>query len=136
MQVFKNCHAHNSGSDSFELSLITCKCIGAYARNKKNQNQVFLQSNYWIPNRLNYCSSVKFNCIQYFFSGIFSNWTTLLFRYAGCSKRSDQLMIGDSNVSLIAYNIKVVEYYVTNESLEKALWALEELVYIYTSFVH
>ncbi|XP_039126267.1 phosphoethanolamine N-methyltransferase 1-like isoform X2 [Dioscorea cayenensis subsp. rotundata] len=39
-QVFKNCHAHNSGSDSFELSLITCKCIGAYARNKKNQNQI------------------------------------------------------------------------------------------------
>ncbi|KAH7682533.1 phosphoethanolamine N-methyltransferase protein [Dioscorea alata] len=39
-QVFKNCHSHNSGSDSFELSLITCKCIGAYARNKKNQNQI------------------------------------------------------------------------------------------------
>ncbi|KAM0944378.1 putative phosphoethanolamine N-methyltransferase [Dioscorea sansibarensis] len=39
-QVFKNCHSYNSGSDSFEFSLITCKCIGAYARNKKNQNQI------------------------------------------------------------------------------------------------
>ncbi|KAJ0989214.1 hypothetical protein J5N97_007570 [Dioscorea zingiberensis] len=39
-QVFKNCHTGNISSDSFELSLITCKCIGAYARNKKNQNQI------------------------------------------------------------------------------------------------
>lgn len=26
--------------NSFELSLVGCKCIGAYVRNKKNQNQV------------------------------------------------------------------------------------------------
>lgn len=26
--------------DSYELSLIGCKCIGAYVRSKKNQNQV------------------------------------------------------------------------------------------------
>jgi len=31
----------NTGN-SFELSLIGCKCIGAYVRNKKNQNQVII----------------------------------------------------------------------------------------------
>ncbi|KAJ0962646.1 hypothetical protein J5N97_027768 [Dioscorea zingiberensis] len=39
-QVFKNCHTYNGCGDSFELSLLTCKCIGAYVRNKKNQNQI------------------------------------------------------------------------------------------------
>ncbi|XP_039143806.1 phosphomethylethanolamine N-methyltransferase-like [Dioscorea cayenensis subsp. rotundata] len=39
-QIFKNYHTCNSFDDSFELSLITCKCIGAYVRNKKNQNQI------------------------------------------------------------------------------------------------
>ncbi|KAH7658391.1 phosphoethanolamine N-methyltransferase protein [Dioscorea alata] len=39
-QIFKNCHTCNGYGDAFELSLITCKCIGAYVRNKKNQNQI------------------------------------------------------------------------------------------------
>ncbi|KAM0933112.1 putative phosphoethanolamine N-methyltransferase [Dioscorea sansibarensis] len=39
-QIFKNYHTCNGYGDSFELSLITCKCIGAYVRNKKNQNQI------------------------------------------------------------------------------------------------
>ncbi|KAG6496062.1 hypothetical protein ZIOFF_043910 [Zingiber officinale] len=40
MQVFKECHTYNDQGNSFELSLITCKCISAYVKNKKNQNQV------------------------------------------------------------------------------------------------
>ncbi|XP_042403127.1 phosphomethylethanolamine N-methyltransferase-like isoform X1 [Zingiber officinale] len=39
-KVFKECHTYNDQGNSFELSLITCKCISAYVKNKKNQNQV------------------------------------------------------------------------------------------------
>lgn len=31
---------HDGSGNSFELALIGCKCIGAYVKNKKNQNQV------------------------------------------------------------------------------------------------
>ncbi|KAK6127617.1 hypothetical protein DH2020_038634 [Rehmannia glutinosa] len=39
-KVFKECHMHDKSGNSFELALIGCKCIGAYVRNKKNQNQI------------------------------------------------------------------------------------------------
>ncbi|KAJ7970272.1 Phosphoethanolamine N-methyltransferase [Quillaja saponaria] len=39
-KVFKECHASDGSGNSFELSLVGCKCIGAYVRNKKNQNQI------------------------------------------------------------------------------------------------
>ncbi|KAK7358123.1 hypothetical protein VNO77_00044 [Canavalia gladiata] len=39
-KVFKECHASDDVGNSFELSLVGCKCIGAYVRNKKNQNQI------------------------------------------------------------------------------------------------
>ncbi|ESW32537.1 hypothetical protein PHAVU_002G330400 [Phaseolus vulgaris] len=39
-KVFKECHMSDNTGNSFELSLIGCKCIGAYVRNKKNQNQI------------------------------------------------------------------------------------------------
>ncbi|KAI4347261.1 hypothetical protein L6164_008085 [Bauhinia variegata] len=39
-KVFKECHMNNGSGNSFELSLVGCKCIGAYVRNKKNQNQI------------------------------------------------------------------------------------------------
>ncbi|KAG2411176.1 Phosphomethylethanolamine N-methyltransferase [Vigna angularis] len=39
-RVFKECQMSDDMGNSFELSLIGCKCIGAYVRNKKNQNQV------------------------------------------------------------------------------------------------
>lgn len=39
-KVFKECHMSDGSGNSFELSLISCKCIGAYVRNKKNQNQI------------------------------------------------------------------------------------------------
>ncbi|RAL50101.1 hypothetical protein DM860_007775 [Cuscuta australis] len=39
-KVFKECHSNAAKGKSFELSLIGCKCIGAYVRNKKNQNQI------------------------------------------------------------------------------------------------
>ncbi|GJM93469.1 hypothetical protein PR202_ga10027 [Eleusine coracana subsp. coracana] len=38
--VFKEGHAFDQDGNSFELSLVTYKCIGAYVKNKKNQNQV------------------------------------------------------------------------------------------------
>ncbi|PNX86071.1 phosphoethanolamine N-methyltransferase-like protein, partial [Trifolium pratense] len=38
--LFKQCHMSDNSGDSFELSLVGCKCIGAYVRNKKNQNQI------------------------------------------------------------------------------------------------
>ncbi|KAH0976038.1 hypothetical protein GBA52_017937 [Prunus armeniaca] len=39
-KVFKQCHLHDDSGNFFELSLVGCKCIGAYVRNKKNQNQI------------------------------------------------------------------------------------------------
>nr|CAB3460814.1 unnamed protein product [Digitaria exilis] len=39
-KVFKEGHSYDKDGDSFELSLVTCKCIGAYVKNKKNQNQI------------------------------------------------------------------------------------------------
>ncbi|XP_019169743.1 PREDICTED: phosphomethylethanolamine N-methyltransferase-like isoform X2 [Ipomoea nil] len=39
-KVFKECQLNAGKGKSFELSLIGCKCIGAYVRNKKNQNQI------------------------------------------------------------------------------------------------
>nr|ACG33501.1 phosphoethanolamine N-methyltransferase [Zea mays] len=39
-KVFKECHTFDQDGNSFELSLVTCKCIGAYVKNKKNQNQI------------------------------------------------------------------------------------------------
>ncbi|KAF3776558.1 Phosphoethanolamine N-methyltransferase 3 [Nymphaea thermarum] len=39
-KAFKECHWHDGAGSSFEVLLLTCKCIGAYVRNKKNQNQI------------------------------------------------------------------------------------------------
>ncbi|KAB2090089.1 hypothetical protein ES319_A03G103200v1 [Gossypium barbadense] len=39
-KVFKECQATDDSGNSFELSLVGCKCIGAYVKNKKNQNQI------------------------------------------------------------------------------------------------
>ncbi|XP_057950513.1 phosphomethylethanolamine N-methyltransferase-like [Malania oleifera] len=39
-KIFKECHMQDGFGNSFELSLVGCKCIGAYVRNKKNQNQI------------------------------------------------------------------------------------------------
>ncbi|GKV23689.1 hypothetical protein SLEP1_g33391 [Rubroshorea leprosula] len=39
-KAFKECHTNDDSGNSFELSLVGCKCIGAYVRNKKNQNQI------------------------------------------------------------------------------------------------
>ncbi|RWR94985.1 phosphoethanolamine N-methyltransferase 1-like protein [Cinnamomum micranthum f. kanehirae] len=42
-KAFKDCHMHDGFGNSFELSLISFKCITAYVRNKKNQNQANTQ---------------------------------------------------------------------------------------------
>lgn len=39
-KVFKECHTTDASGNSYELSLTGSKCIGAYVRNKKNQNQI------------------------------------------------------------------------------------------------
>ncbi|OIW10134.1 hypothetical protein TanjilG_21971 [Lupinus angustifolius] len=39
-KVFKECNISDSTGNTFELSLVGCKCIGAYVRNKRNQNQI------------------------------------------------------------------------------------------------
>ncbi|CAO2827092.1 unnamed protein product [Amaranthus hypochondriacus] len=39
-KIFKECHIQDDNENSYEFSLIGCKCIGAYVRNKKNQNQI------------------------------------------------------------------------------------------------
>ncbi|XVF30011.1 hypothetical protein REPUB_Repub16aG0020500 [Reevesia pubescens] len=39
--VFKKCHATDDSGNLFEFSLVNYKCIGAYVKNKKNQNQIY-----------------------------------------------------------------------------------------------
>ncbi|CAL1354572.1 unnamed protein product [Linum trigynum] len=39
-KVFMESHMHDDAGNPYELSFIGCKCIGAYVRNKKNQNQI------------------------------------------------------------------------------------------------
>jgi len=39
-KIFKESHVLDGSGNSFELSFVGCKCIGAYVRNKKNQNQI------------------------------------------------------------------------------------------------
>lgn len=39
-KLFKECHEADGEGNSFELTLLTCKCIRAYVKNKKNQNQI------------------------------------------------------------------------------------------------
>ena len=39
MQVFQECQTRDAAGNTFELSMIRQKGIGAYVKNKKNQNQ-------------------------------------------------------------------------------------------------
>ncbi|XP_023643908.1 phosphoethanolamine N-methyltransferase 3 isoform X3 [Capsella rubella] len=39
-KLFKECHMNDDAGNSYELSLVSCKCVGAYVRSKKNQNQI------------------------------------------------------------------------------------------------
>ncbi|KAF3584738.1 hypothetical protein F2Q69_00031292 [Brassica cretica] len=39
-KVFQECVTRDAAGNSFELSMIGQKCIGAYVKNKKNQNQI------------------------------------------------------------------------------------------------
>ncbi|CAA7057322.1 unnamed protein product [Microthlaspi erraticum] len=38
-KVFQECQTRDAAGNSFELSMIGCKCIGAYVKSKKNQYQ-------------------------------------------------------------------------------------------------
>ncbi|KAL5697413.1 phosphoethanolamine N-methyltransferase [Ranunculus cassubicifolius] len=39
-KVFKECQTQDDSGNTFELEMISCKCVGAYVKNKKNQNQI------------------------------------------------------------------------------------------------
>ncbi|CAN7136032.1 unnamed protein product, partial [Brassica rapa subsp. narinosa] len=41
--IFQECQTRDAFGKSFELTMVGCKCIVAYVKNKKNQNQI-----YWI----------------------------------------------------------------------------------------
>ncbi|XP_077244688.1 phosphoethanolamine N-methyltransferase 1-like [Tasmannia lanceolata] len=68
-KIFKECYMQNGFGDSFELTLISCKCIGAYVRNKKNQNQIC-----WLWQKVNSTEDRGFqrflDNVQYKSSGI------------------------------------------------------------------
>lgn len=68
-KVFKECDSSDTSGNSFELSLIGCKCIGAYVKNKKNQNQIC-----WLWQKVTSDDDRKFqkflDTVQYKCSGI------------------------------------------------------------------
>ncbi len=39
-QVFEQAHFEEDNGEYSEFRLVGCKCVGAYVRNKRNQNQV------------------------------------------------------------------------------------------------
>ncbi|XP_006393388.2 uncharacterized protein LOC18011018 isoform X2 [Eutrema salsugineum] len=39
-KIFQECQTRDASGNSFELSMVGCKRIGAYVKNKKNQNQI------------------------------------------------------------------------------------------------
>lgn len=39
-EIFKECRTYDTEGNTYELTQLTCKCVGAYVRNKKNQNQI------------------------------------------------------------------------------------------------
>ena len=55
MQVFKECYETDNSGNPFELSLVSYKCIGAYVRNKKNQNQIC-----WVWQKVNSYNDRRF----------------------------------------------------------------------------
>ncbi|KAL9273948.1 Phosphoethanolamine N-methyltransferase-like protein [Drosera capensis] len=70
-KVFKECQIDDGSGQSFELSLVGCKCIGAYVRNKKNQNQASIC---WIWQKVDSQDDKAFqqflDSVQYKCSGI------------------------------------------------------------------
>ncbi|KAM3350737.1 hypothetical protein ACQJBY_023050 [Aegilops geniculata] len=68
-KVFKEGHAIDQSGSSSELSLLTCKCVGAYVKNKKNQNQIC-----WLWQKVNSTEDRDFqrflDNVQYKTSGI------------------------------------------------------------------
>uniref|UniRef100_A0A0A9DF32 phosphoethanolamine N-methyltransferase n=1 Tax=Arundo donax TaxID=35708 RepID=A0A0A9DF32_ARUDO len=68
-KVFKECHSFNQDGDSFKLSLLTFKCVGAYVKIKKSQNQIC-----WLWQKVNSTEDGGFQSfldnVQYKHSGI------------------------------------------------------------------
>ena len=83
MQVFKECHMNDESGNSFELSLVGCKCIGAYVRNKKNQNQV-----------IGLFSAKLQNSLQNYYTYFTLSPSR---RFAGFGKKLSHKMIGGSS---------------------------------------
>lgn len=42
-QVFEQAHFEEDNGGYSEFQLVGCKCVGAYVRNKRNQNQVSME---------------------------------------------------------------------------------------------
>ncbi|KAK4410816.1 Phosphoethanolamine N-methyltransferase [Sesamum angolense] len=83
-KVFKECHLYDNSGNSFELALIGCKCIGAYVKNKKNQNQTILIR--IAPNiEISLIEEINENTNDILFSIILF----VLVRFAGFGKKSD-----------------------------------------------
>ncbi|XP_075516828.1 phosphoethanolamine N-methyltransferase 1-like [Primulina tabacum] len=68
-KVFKESHLYDDSGNLFEFALIGCKCIGAYVKNKKNQNQIC-----WIWQKISSDTDRGFqkflDTVQYKYSGI------------------------------------------------------------------
>ncbi|KAL3839016.1 hypothetical protein ACJIZ3_023607 [Penstemon smallii] len=68
-KVFKESHMYDKSGNTCGLSLVGCKCIGAYVRNKKNQNQIC-----WLWEKVSSDDDMDFqkflDTVQYKCSGI------------------------------------------------------------------
>ncbi|XVF53789.1 hypothetical protein PTKIN_Ptkin05aG0127100 [Pterospermum kingtungense] len=68
-KIFKECQATDDSGNSYELALVGYKCIGAYVKNKKNQNQIC-----WVWQKVSSDNDRGFqrflDTVQYKYSGI------------------------------------------------------------------
>lgn len=155
LQVFKECHLYDNSGNSFELALISCKCIGAYVRNKKNQNQVFLLMTFchrddsfntfallldarisamcWLHSvqttLIRIAPNIEIHLIEEINEN--KNISCLVFvlfvlvRFAGFGKKSGQMMTGGFRSFWTQSNTKAMAYCGMSASLERDMWALE-----------
>ena len=128
LQVFKECYETNDSGNTFELSLIGFKSIGAYIENKKNQNQAIICHLFIIytffPRILNWFADKIYT--------ILCAWC----RFAGYGKKSNQKMIEDFSSSWILFSTNLVAYFAMSVSLDQDLWALEELVSLFNHILY
>ena len=123
--MFKECHTCDESGNSYGLSLVSCKCIGAYVRNKKNQNQVYLEK---FPGHFAWHMGFEYQsiymCVCVCVCVKLHNWC----RFAGYGKKFVHRRTEGFRSSWTMFSTSVLASYVMNVCLDQVMSAPEGLV--------